>query len=140
MHPGLDRTVRLVAVAAAALSALLYALIGMGVLFVGEATAEGGRDILTFGVLTGGAFAFVAVLLALSTRRAALLPVAAFTLLVIVGYFALAEQRDPPFAPWGLVVKAVQVVLIVAVGALAVRPPPHASNGGVRSGAASASR
>jgi hypothetical protein len=40
---------------------------------------------------------------------------------VIVGYFAVAGIREPPVELWGLLVKASQVVLLIAIGYLFVR-------------------
>jgi hypothetical protein len=36
-------------------------------------------------------------------------------------YFAVAELRSPPFELWGLLTKALQVVLLAAVVYLAIR-------------------
>jgi hypothetical protein len=121
MRTQTDQIVRYVAVAAAGLTALLYVLIGFEVLFIGEAASGGNADLLAFGLLTGGAFAVIAALLAFAARRLVWIPVALLTLAVIVAYFAFAELRQPPFAFWGLAVKAVQVVLFGSVGYLAIR-------------------
>jgi hypothetical protein len=112
---------RYFAAAAAGLTALLYVLIGLEVLPVGRPSDGSAPDLLAFGLMVGGMFAVAAVLLLLVSRRVVWLAVAALQLLVIVGYFALAEVRDPPFAPWGLVVKALQVVILGVVAYLALR-------------------
>jgi hypothetical protein len=123
----MDRSVRVaarlrhLAAATAGLTALLYVLIGLEVLPVGRPSDGSAPDLLAFGLIVGGMFAVAAVLLFLVSRRVVWLVVGALQLLVIVGYFALAEVRDPPFAPWGLVVKALQVVILGVVAYLAIR-------------------
>lgn len=104
--------VRYAATAAAALAALLYVLAGT----VGSIK-------LGFCLAMAGAFAVVAVLVfffSRSQRRVRDL-VALFDLGAIVGYFAVAPTRDPHFELWGLAIKAIQVVLLAALGYLIVR-------------------
>jgi 4-amino-4-deoxy-L-arabinose transferase-like glycosyltransferase len=110
-----------VAVSAALVSAVLYALIGFGVLDV-RTSAEGtGSDPLGFGLVAGVAFLLVAAIVAALRRRSAWLLAAVFTGLVIVGYFVTADIRQPPVEPWGLTLKAVQSALLVALVYLTVR-------------------
>jgi hypothetical protein len=113
------RTVRAVAVAAAAASAVLYVLIGFEVLDVGNSTT-GTNDILGFGLMMGAVYALIAVVLALVSRTWVLATVWVLDLIVIAGYFTFAGLREPPFEAWGLLVKAVQLVLLVAVGYMVV--------------------
>jgi hypothetical protein len=42
---------------------------------------------------------------------------------VIVGYCVMASIRGPPFEPWGLLIKACQIVLLVAIGILLFAHP-----------------
>jgi hypothetical protein len=112
---------RYLAATTAGLTALLYVLIGLEVLPVGRPSDGSAPDLLAFGLIVGGMFAVAAVLLFLVSRRVVWLVVGALQLLVIVGYFALAEVRDPPFAPWGLAIKALQVVILGVVAYLAIR-------------------
>jgi hypothetical protein len=114
------RTVRAVAIAAAAITAVLYVLIGFEVLNVGTAKS-GTNDILSFGLLMGAVYGVIAVMLALASWRWLLAAIAVLDALVIVGYFAAAGVREPPFELWGLLVKAAQAVLLVALGYLLVR-------------------
>jgi hypothetical protein len=114
------RTLRAVAVAAAAISAALYLLIGFEVLDVGTSKA-GNNDILSFGLLMGAVYGVIAAMVALLSSRWLLAAVAVVDALVIVGYFALAGVREPPVELWGLLVKASQAVLLVAIGYLFVR-------------------
>lgn len=114
-------SLRYTAAGVAGVIAVLYFLIGVEVLAVGRPSDGAAPDLLAFGMLVGGAHLVVAVLLALIARRAVWLGVAVFQLMVIVGYFALAEVRDPQFEMWGLLVKALQVVVLAMTVWLAVR-------------------
>lgn len=116
-------TIRYVAAAAAALTALLYFLIGLGVLWVGDANNGQTNDIFAFGAMTGTAFAVTTVLLLRFRSRPLWVLVAALQVVVIAGYFAVSSVRTPPFEVWGLLVKACQLVVLGAVAYLAVRAP-----------------
>jgi peptidoglycan/LPS O-acetylase OafA/YrhL len=117
------RTLRIVAVAAAAASALLYYLIGFEVVDIGTSTA-GEPDLLGFGLIVGTTYAGIGVVLALSWgSRWLLAAIGVVDAAVILGYFAMASLREPPFEAWGLLIKACQVVLLVAVGVLLFAHP-----------------
>ena len=109
------RAVRYLGVVAAGVAAVLYFLIGLGVLPVGESSSGGTPDLFGFGAILGGAFAVAAVLLWRFQSRVLWAAVAILQIVVIVGYVALADLRVPPFEPWGLVVKACQVLVLCAV-------------------------
>ena len=113
---------RWVGTAAAALSALLYLLIGIEVLSIGEARS-GANDILAFGLSAGAACALAALAVWFTRRRWVLGLVGVIDALVIVAYFAFAELREPPVEPWGLLIKVCQAVLLAAVAILLVRGP-----------------
>jgi len=112
---------RWVATASAALSALLYFLIGNEVLKIGEATSRD-ADVLAFGVSAGTAFVVVAFIVWFARRRWILGLVATFDALVLGAYFAFAGMREPAFEPWGLLIKVCQAVLLAAVAYLIVHP------------------
>ena len=115
---------RLIAVAGCAVAAVLYAMIGVGVVSIGESTTAGGApDLLAFGLMTGGTFAVAAVLLALRESRILWIAVAALEVIVLVGYVAAAGLRSPSYEPWGLAIKACQAVTLVAVAYLLARGP-----------------
>ena len=122
-HPGRLRLVRDVAVAASVAAALLYLLIAFGVVSVGTATEGVAPDLLGFGLTVGGAMALTALALWLFRSRLVWLLVAALEVIVLVGYFALAYMRSPSYEPWGLLIKACQAVVLVAVLYLALRGP-----------------
>jgi peptidoglycan/LPS O-acetylase OafA/YrhL len=122
-------TARYVGAAAASVAAGLYLLIGLGVFDVGDSTAGGTPDLLAFGLMTGGTFALAALALLLRDSRLVAIAVAAWSLIVIVGYFAFAGVRTPPFEVWGLLVKACQLVVFGAAAYLAIRrPEEHETN------------
>jgi hypothetical protein len=109
---------RLVAAGAAAGSAILYYLIGLGVLNIGESTTGADPDLLGFGLTTGSAFVGFAILVLLVRRRWLLALLGLFDAAVIVGYFGFAWLREPQFEVWGLAIKALEGVALVAIGAL----------------------
>ena len=114
------RNARYLAVGGAAAAALLYLLIGFEVLAIGESKSDA-NDILGFGVSAGTTFALIAIVVAFVHRRLVLVIAALLDAAVIVGYFAFAGVREPAYEPWGLLVKAAQLVLLAGVGYLLVR-------------------
>jgi len=119
------RTIRLGAAALAASMAVIYFLIGLGVITVIEGQADD-PSMLFFGAMAGGAFLLGATLLAELDRRWLWIVGALFQVFVIWGYVAIAPQRDPAFEVWGILLRVIQVPLFVALVALALRPPePH---------------
>jgi hypothetical protein len=113
-------TARYIAAGAAGVSALLYYLIGFGVLDIGESTS-GTTDLVGFGLSAGTTFAVAGLLVALIHRRWLAGAVALLDLGVIIGYFVMAGIRVPPYEVWGLSIKVAQVVLLLAVGYLVFR-------------------
>jgi len=117
------RALRTVGVVAAAASALLYYLIGFGLLDIGTST-DGPPDLLAFGLIVGTTYVVIGLLLALFWGSRWLLAlIGLIDAAVILGYFAMASLRDPPFEVWGLLVKALQVILLVAIGILLFAHP-----------------
>jgi hypothetical protein len=60
-------------------------------------------------------------------RRVVWILAAVFDLLVIIMYFAVAGIRQPPYEVWGLMIKALEVVLLGALAYLiygARKPSP----------------
>lgn len=126
---------RYLAAALAALTAVLYYLIGLEVLWVGESTNGQDPGLLGFGLVVGTTFLVAAALLVLSERRWVLVAVGLLQVIVLVGYVAAASIRDPSFAPWGLVVKAPQLLILIIAAYLLVRHAPSRRSHGI--GAAS---
>lgn len=120
------RWTRRVAAGAAAGAAVLYVLIGFGVLFIGESTT-GATDLLGFGLTLGGLYAIAALLVLEIRNRWFLAALVLLNLATLIGYVALAGVRVPPFELWGLAIKVLQVVMLVAVARLLFLHPeePH---------------
>lgn len=108
--------VRGAAVALTAATALLYAIVGFAVVDISNGTEEG---LIVPLVMTAFIFAALTVVLALRSDRNSYLAGAALCAIAIFGYFVIAPSRDPSFEAWGLSIKAVQVVLLVALAWLA---------------------
>jgi hypothetical protein len=113
-------TARSIAAGAAGVSALLYYLIGFGILDIGESTS-GTTDLLGFGLSAGTTFAVAGLLVWFVRRRWLAGAIALLDLGVIIGYFVMAGIRVPPFEVWGMSIKAAQVVLLLAAGYLLFR-------------------
>ena len=115
-------TIRHAGAVVAAVMALIYFLIGGGVLQV-VTPAEDPGFMFVFGALAGGAFMFGALLLMRFDRRWLWMLGAAFQVFVYWGYFSVAPDRTPSFEPWGIALRIVQVPLLMALLDLAVRQP-----------------
>ena len=121
---GGDGPARLVAMGAALVTALLYILVGAGVLPIGRPADGSASDLVGFGVTLGGTFIIIALLSWRVRARVAWVAIAAIQLITIVGYFAAMSLREPPIELWGLMIKACQAVVLLAAGyvLLAHRP------------------
>jgi FtsH-binding integral membrane protein len=123
-EPWLQRArtpIRIVAALASTAVAILYVAIGIGGLVRPEdvAPSPGSGGLLYFGVAAAISFVIGAVLLAAVDRRVLWIVGAAFQLVGIVAYNALASQRATPFEFWGLLLEALQVVILASLVALA---------------------
>ena len=114
-------TMRYLGAAAAWVSAVLYYLIGFGVLDIGEAKDGAATDLLGFGLITGTTFVVAGVVVLLVHRRWLIALVGLLDLVVIIGYFAVSGIREPPYEVWGLTIKGLQVVLLLAIGFLTLK-------------------
>jgi hypothetical protein len=106
---------RLAATTSAAM-AVVYGLIYAGVLSVGRA------EVGELGILgvAGAVFAVLAVLV-WAVARPALWAAAAVLQVALAGmYVAIAPERDPAYELWGLTLRALSLVLLVALVALLV--------------------
>jgi hypothetical protein len=116
------RTIRHVAAATAAVIALIYLLIGLGVLTVVTPVADD-PSMAFFGFSAGGAFLFGAVLLVALDRRMLWILGAILQLFVVWGYVSVAPDRTPSFEFWGIALRIIQVPLFAALVYLVVRRP-----------------
>jgi hypothetical protein len=110
------RLAQLTATVTALATALLYFLIGFGMLNIGTSTqGTGNQDLLGFGVASGVVYVIVAALVYLIKRRVVWILTAVLDFLVIIMYFAVASVRQPPYEIWGLLIKALELVLLGAL-------------------------
>ena len=116
--PAPDRTpmiARIVAALASLSAGLIYLLIGLGVVSVGQSTQEPTTDLFAFGAL----MAVVSVAIATAAwlvpwSRLALIGIAVVELIALIGYVAAAGVREPPFDLWGILIKVLQGTVLVA--------------------------
>lgn len=118
------RTIRYVAAPLCAVTAVLYLLIGLRVLIVLDGNAD-----QTWGLAPAAAYALGAGLLVAYDRRLLWILGAILQVFVIYTYFNLASQRTPAFEVWGIVIRVVQVMILIALVYLEVRLPLPRSNG-----------
>lgn len=105
---------RQLAIGASGIAAAIYLLIGLGTLTIGRPTSGAETDLLAFGVMMAGISGGVGVLLALVPRRAVWVAAAIVQLMALIGYVAVSGVREPPFEVWGAIIKACQLVVLVA--------------------------
>jgi hypothetical protein len=130
------RRIRRFAAFVAALMALIYVLIGLGVLDIG-ASNQDAQFLWVFGAAAGGAFLLGAILLLAFDRRWLWILGVVFQLIVYWAYVDVARNRTPPFEVWGVTLRLIQLPLLGALVYLAVRVPrptagmpPRAPGGG----------
>ena len=112
---------RFLAAAAAAIAAFLYLLIGFEVVYIGESTTGEDPGLLGFGLSAGITFALIALLLVLVDRRAVWIAAGLLSALVFIAYFAMGSIREPSYEAWGLLIKAMQAVVVLVTGYLLLR-------------------
>lgn len=123
------RLIRYGAALLAAGAAVVYLLIGVDVIKVVDTRSPDMVSLLPFGLLSGGAFLLGAILLFLFDRRILWIAGGLFQVFAIAMYVAVAPQRDPSYEPWGIGLKVVQAVLLLALVYLAARQPRQAGHG-----------
>ena len=106
--------IRRLAIAAALVAAVLYALIGLGVLDVGRPSSGAAPDLGSFGAVMAATFVVVALALARFESIPTLVGVIVVQVVVIVGYFAVAGVRVPAIEVIGLLVKLAQLVVLIS--------------------------
>lgn len=119
MDADLRRLVRFATAAGVAAAAVIYLLIGLGVISVIEdQAAEPGTPMFMAAAL----FSLLAVALLISAGRPVVLAGAALQVLVIVGYVVVAANRTPAFEAWGIGMKVLEVALLAGFVSLAITP------------------
>jgi len=133
--PAYLRAIRLATAAMAAFAALLYLLIGFGVLQVVEAGPDD-PSLLWFGLPAGVAFLFGAVVMLVSERTILWVLGAVFQVFAISAYFGVAADREPAYEFWGIVLRVVQALILIALAVLLARyPTPARARAAARRGA-----
>jgi hypothetical protein len=121
LHTAHVEAARRVAIVTASISAALYALIGLGVLPIGEPANGGDAGLLEFGAMMAAVFAITALLLMRFRSTILSVAVAALQFTVLIGYAAFSGYRLPPFEVWGLLIKVDQAILLAATLYLIIR-------------------
>ena len=112
------RTLRYVAAALSAATALIYLLIGLQVLIVLDTPTD-----QIFGYFACAGYALGVFLLLRHDRRLVVILGALFQVFVIYQYFNVASQRAPAYEIWGIGLRVIQVVLLITLVYLEVRLP-----------------
>jgi hypothetical protein len=115
------RRVRLGAAALSAAMAVIYLLIGLGVLDI-SADPSGEVDLFGFGLGAGALFLTGALLLVAVDHRVLWAIGLVLQGLVIAMYLAVSPQREPPYELWGITLRILQLPLIAALAYLAIAP------------------
>lgn len=115
---------RRIGISAALIAGGIYLLIGLDTLSVGTSTTGATTDLLPFGVAMGVFSLASAIGLYVAHARRWLVALAAIQLVPLLGYVAFNAYREPAFEPWGLLIKAMQLVVLAAAALLAVWAHP----------------
>jgi len=111
---------RLGLAAVAVAVAVVYILIATQSIHVAETAGKGSPFVPMFGAAV--AFLILAALLVLFDKLLIYLTGIALQLVVLIGYFAVAPSRDPHVEVWGIGLKIVQVLMLVVLVYLALKP------------------
>jgi FtsH-binding integral membrane protein len=114
------RAIRYFAAALSTGCAVVYFMIGLGLVYEDVADAP---SLLYFGVPAGLSFVLGATLLVATDRRILWVLGAIYQAFVILAYIGVAERRDPPFEMVGIALKVAQVGIFCLLLALIRRPP-----------------
>jgi hypothetical protein len=102
--------------------ALIYALIGLGVLGIGGTSSGESVDLLVFGAGAGSMFLVLSLLLLWTDRRWVWVVAAIVQAWIFVVYVMVSGTREPPFEVWGIVLRILQVPLFAITVILAWKP------------------
>jgi hypothetical protein len=116
------KRVRYVAASASSAMAIIYFLIGRGVLDVGASTSGEMVDLAQFGFSAAIAYVVLALALMVTDRRWLWLLATLLMLWVYVIYVSTSGVREPPFEPWGLTLRVIQLPLLLALIYLTWKP------------------
>jgi hypothetical protein len=102
--------------------AVVYFLIGLGILDIGASSSGEMVDLALFGFSAGVAYLVLALLLTFTDRRWLWLLATLLMLWVYVIYVSTSGVREPPFEFWGLALRVIQVPLLAALIYLSWKP------------------
>lgn len=119
-HMGAREAVNWEVVGLSGLPALLYLLIGANVVSLGEITREEQRAV---GLPATAVFAGGAIVAATWHERWLWIVGAVGLAAIIVMYFSLASQREPPYEMWGIMIRVAQRPLLAGLVYLAITSP-----------------
>ena len=116
------RVLRVATAGLATAAAVVYLLIGFEVL---QAVEVGPSDpsLLWFGLPAAAAFMFGAVVILVSERMLLWVAGAFFQVFTIFAYVGVAEERTPAYEFWGITLRVVQGLILVALVVLIARYP-----------------
>lgn len=120
--PGYLSALRVVTAGLATAAAVVYLLIGFEVLQVVE-VGPSDPSLLWFGIPAAAAFLFGAVVILASDRMLLWALGAFFQVFTIFAYVGVAEDRTPPYEFWGIALRVVQALILVALVVLISRYP-----------------
>jgi hypothetical protein len=117
--PDTRAAIRHTAAVIAGVVAFIYLLIGLQVVTVIDVPSDQPAFALPAAIVFGA----LAVLLAISDRRAVWIAAAIFVALVMAMYFGVAAQRVPQFETWGVLLRVLQLPLVALLGWLGLTSP-----------------
>jgi hypothetical protein len=112
--------VRWSAVGLSGVTALLYLLIGLNVVSIGEITPD---EQTAFGLPAAAVFLTGSIVALFWDKRWLWIVGATGLTLIILMYFNLASERVPEFELWGILIRIVQVPLLLALLYLSFTTP-----------------
>jgi peptidoglycan/LPS O-acetylase OafA/YrhL len=106
--------------------AVIYLLIGLGILDIGGSASGETVDLALFGFAAGIAYLVLALLLMFTDRRWLWILAALLMLWVYVIYVSTSGGREPPFEVWGIALRVIQLPLLAALIYLSWNSPGSA--------------
>jgi hypothetical protein len=119
------RVLRVVTAGLAIAAAVVYLLIGFEVLQVVE-VGPSDPSLLWFGLPAAAAFLFGAVVILVSERMLLWALGAFFQVFAIFAYVGVAEDRTPSYEFWGIALRVIQTLILLALVVLISRYPQPA--------------
>jgi hypothetical protein len=107
--------------------AVIYLLIGLGILDIGASTSGEAVDLALFGFSAAIAYAVLALLLTFTDRRWLWILAALVMLWVYVIYVSTSGVREPSFEVWGIALRIIQVPLLASLVYLSWNSPRSAA-------------